>query len=175
MVRGGHEIVEAAHGGPALVFAMADPAHGHTHDGPSDHRQIERRVTSHPAAIFSGNDVQPLVQAVFNAPVFAIGIEHLLGVHLRRRTGGHQEFYFRVLGWLAWDLNGPRELGGWFGEGETDAGGADRKSGQATLFGAAAVDLSALRGGSFVLRGKKRATNSKRVVARSWRLRADCL
>ena len=64
-----------------------------------------------------------------------------LPIYLRRRTGGHQEFYLRVLGWLARDLNGPRELGGLFGEGETKAGSADRKGNQAAFFGTTAVDF----------------------------------
>ena len=115
------------------------------------------------------------MQAIFDAPVVAIAVEHLLGVHLRGRARTNQEFYFGFFGGFARDLNRASEPGGLFGEGETDAGGADLKSCQATFFGATAVDFRSLGGGSFVLRGKKRATGLNRVVARSWPLQADCL
>lgn len=115
------------------------------------------------------------MEAVFDAPVVAITAEHLLSAHLRRWTRSNQVLDFGFFGGFAWDLNRASEPGGLFGEGETDAGGADLKSRQATFFGATAVDFRGLGARSFVLRGKKRATDSNRVVARSSRLQADCL
>jgi len=115
------------------------------------------------------------MQAVFDAPVVAITAEQLFGAHLRRWARSNQVLDFGFFGGFAWNLNRASESGGLFGEGETDAGGADLKSRQATFFGATAVDFRGLGGGSFVLRGKKRATDWNRVVARSSRLRADCL
>jgi len=67
------------------------------------------------------------MQAVFDAPVIAIAAEHLFGVHLRRRARSHQVLDFGFFGWFARALNEARESGGLFGEGETDASGADLK------------------------------------------------
>jgi len=141
-----------------------------------DDGQVERRVAvTHPAAVFSGTDVQALMQPVFDAPILAIGLEHLPGVQLRGRTRGEEKLNFGLFGRLAWNLNPAREPGRLFRKGKVDAAGADRKGFQAPRFGTPAVDLRALGGGSCVPRGKRRAPDRDGVVARSARLRADCL
>jgi hypothetical protein len=116
-----------------------------------------------------------LMQPVFDAPILAIGLDHLLGVHLGRRTRGDEKLNFGFFGWLAWNLNPAREPGRLFSKGKVDATGTDLKGFKATLFETPAVDLRVLGRGRCVLRGKKRATDLDRVVARSFRLRADCL
>src|SRR5262249_53874796 len=135
----------------------------------------ERPLVSHAAAILPSNDVQALMQAVFDTPVVAIGGEHLLRVHLRPWPGSHQIFYFGVFGWLTRDLNGTSELSGLFGKRGTDASGTDGKGPQAAVFGSTAIDFRGLSGGRLVQRGKMRATDGNRVLARWWRLQVDCL
>lgn len=176
MVCCGHEVKKSAHGRLALVFAPAGPMDRHADHRPANDGQIQRRISmAHTAAVFSGDDVQALVQSVFDAPVVAIPTEHLLRIHLRRRARGQEELYFGFLGWLARNLDVAGEPGGLFGKGEADAAGTDFKSLKATLFGTPPVDLRASRRGTCVPRGKKRATGLDGVVARSFRRQADCL
>ena len=120
-----------------------------------------------PAAVFSGDDVQPLVEAIFNAPVLAIRTEHLLGIHLRRRTRRDEVLYFGFFGRFTGKVDAAGEVSGLLGEGKADASCADLEGRQGTLFGAAAVDFNGLSARRFVLRGKKRATDWNRAVARS--------
>ena len=149
---------------------------GDADDGPADDRQIQGRIPmAHPTAVFSSNDVEPLVQAIFNAPVVAIRTEHLLGVHLRRRARGEQKLYFGFLGRLARNVDTAGESSRLFCKGKVDAAGADLKGAQATFFGTPSVDLRGLGAGRCVLRGKRRATDLDGAVARSSPLRAGCL
>lgn len=121
---------------------MADPVHSHADHRATDDRQIERRIpVAHAAAVFTGDDVQALVQSVFDAPVVAIGSEHLLGVHLPGRARGEQKLYFGLFDRLARKVNPAGEPGGLLGKGKVDAGGADLKGAQTTFFGPPAVDL----------------------------------
>ncbi|MCU0784928.1 MAG: hypothetical protein MUF81_12975, partial [Verrucomicrobia bacterium] len=172
----GHEVVEAAHGCQTWIFAAADPMHGHADYRPADGGQVERRVAvAHTAAVFSGNDVQALVQAVFNSPILAIGLEHLLGIHLGRWSRGNEKLNCGFFGWLARDFNAAGELGGLCGKGKVGPAGADFKSAEAAFFGPPAVDLRGGGAGGCVPRGKMRATDFCGVVSRSSGLRADCL
>ena len=153
-----------------------NPVDGQAHDGSSDHSQIQSGMAvADAAAVFTGNDVQPLVQTIFDAPVVTIRTEHLLGVHLRHWARGQEKLYFGIFDWFAGNLDAARELSGLFGEGKVDAAGADFKGREAALFDAASVDLRALGAGQCLLRGKKRAIDLSRAVARSSELRADCL
>ena len=78
---------------------MANPAHRHAHYCAPDDCQVQCRFgILHAAAVFSGDDVQPLVEAIFNAPVLTIRTEHLLGIHLRRRTRRDEVLYFGFFG-----------------------------------------------------------------------------
>lgn len=121
---------------------MADPVHGQADRSAADDRQIERRIpVAHPAAVFTGDDVQTLVQSVFDAPVVAIGSEHLLGVQLPGRARGEQKLYFGLFGGLARKVNPAGEPSGLLGKGKVDASGADLKGAQTTCFGPPAVDL----------------------------------
>lgn len=84
--------------GAAIVFAVTDPADGGTDNRAADDREIGRGLgVAHAAAVFSGDDVQALVQAVFDAPVFAVGLQHLLGGKDRRRTGSEECYAGRFL------------------------------------------------------------------------------
>jgi hypothetical protein len=146
---------------------MADPAHGDTDDRAANDGQVKRGgAVLDAAAVFSSNNVQSLVEAVFDAPIVAIRAEHLLGVHLRHRTRSNQELCLGYFGWFAGELNRAGELGGLLGEGKLDAGGADLKSPQATFLGPATIDFRSLGAGSCVLRGKRRATDWNKAAAR---------
>jgi hypothetical protein len=46
---------------------------GDAHDGSADDREVEGGVAvPDAAAIFSGDDIQPLMQAVFDAPIVPV-------------------------------------------------------------------------------------------------------
>jgi hypothetical protein len=74
---------------------------------------------------------------------------------------------------LAVDAAG--QSGGLRHKGEVGGGGARIESNQAAGLGAAAVELAGLRDGCFVFRGKRRATDLGKVVARFRRRLFDCL
>ena len=158
MVFCGDEVVKSTHGCVPRICAAFDPVHGHADNGPADNSQVEGGVAvAHAAAVFSSDDVQPLVKAVFNAPILSIGDKHLFGVHLGRRARSQEELDFSLFGRFARKLDAAGQLGALFGEGKLDALGTELKDGQRAILGALAVDLGALCGGSGILRGKKSA------------------
>lgn len=56
---------------------MADPVGGNARSGSADDSQVESSVAvAEAAAVFSGDDIEPLVQAIFDAPVIAIDGPH---------------------------------------------------------------------------------------------------
>ena len=65
-----------------------------------------------PAAIFSGDDIQSQVQARFDVPILTIGLKHLLGTHLGRRTGAQEVFGFEALSGMAPAIDAAGESGG---------------------------------------------------------------
>jgi len=80
----GHEIVKAAHAGSAPVLTMADPVHGQADDRSPDDGQVHDRIAdSDAAAVLTSNHIESEMKAGFNAPVSAVSLEHLLGIHLR--------------------------------------------------------------------------------------------
>ena len=74
---GGHEVKKAAHGGFARVGAFSDPVDRDTDHRPTHHGQVEDGGgVADAAAIFSGADIQAQVQARFDAPIPAVGLQH---------------------------------------------------------------------------------------------------
>jgi len=65
------------------IGLTADPVDRNANDRTANDRQIHHRVAmAHSAAVLSGDDVQPQMQARFDAPVLAILSEYLLRAHL---------------------------------------------------------------------------------------------
>lgn len=125
----GHEIVEAAHAGQARIGAAADPTHGQADDGTAYDGQIQHRVAVvHSAAILSGNDIEAEVQPRFDAPVTAIGAQHLLGIHLVGGSGSYQVFGFDFLGRFVGAINAASQPSGLLGKGEINPRGRGVKS-----------------------------------------------
>lgn len=168
---GRHEIKKAAQGGLAGVRAFSNPVNGHANHRPADHRQVERAgAMADAAAVFSGDHVQPQVQARFDGPMPAVSLEHLLRAQHGRRTGAEQVFSFDALGRMASAVDAAGQSGGLRHKGEVDGGGGGSESPQAARLGAAAIELARLRDGRLVFRGKKRAPDFGKAVAR-WRRR----
>ncbi len=132
-------------------------------------------AVAHAAAIFAGTDVQAQVQARLNAPVVAVGLEQRRGCQRGGGPGGEQIFGVDLPGGVLLAVHAPGQPGGWFDEGEIHRLRRGGEGDQAAGFGAAPIALAGLDGDRLDRRGKKRATDSGRVVARCYRRLSDCL
>ena len=126
-------------------------------------------------AVFAGNDIQAQMQARFDAPVSTVGLEHLGGVQGRAGLGAEQVLGLDALGGLLLRVEAAGQPRGLFNEGEGDGRGRGVKGDEAAGLRAAPIPLAGLNGLRFELRGKRRATDLGRVVARFWRHLFDCL
>ena len=112
----------------------------HAHQRAANDRQVEcGGAIAHPAAVFSGDDVQAQVQAGFDAPILTIGLKHLLGTHLGDRTGAEEVFGFDSLSWMAPTINAAGESGGLLHKREVGRRGRGVERNQAARLRAAAV------------------------------------
>ena len=172
---GRHEVIEAAQGGLARVATFANPRYGHAHDGPAKHGEVEGRgAPTHPAAIFAGDDIQPQVEPRFDAPVTAVGVEHGFQVEFGCRAGSDQVFGFDLVGVLFIAVNAARETGGLLDKREVGGGSRGGKGPQTARLHPLAVKLTLLQGRRAGRRGKKRASDLGRVVARFRRRLSGC-
>ena len=80
-----------------------------------------------------------------------------------------------VLGGVFLTVEAAGQTGGLLHEGESHGLGRGVEGDKAARLGAAAIEFADLNRVGFKLRGKKRATNLGRVVARFWRRPSDCL
>lgn len=115
------------------------------------------------------------MKAGFNAPVPAVGFEHLLRIHLCSGARAQQVLGFNFLGWFAGVVDATGQPSGLLGEGKGHARGRRIKGNEATSFGPATIEFTRLNDGRLVPRGKMRATADYRAVARYLRHRIDCL
>jgi len=67
------------------------------------------------------------MQSVFYAPVIAIMLEHLRGIHLRRWARADQILCFAIWIGFVGNLKATCELSGLFSKREPDASGSDRE------------------------------------------------
>lgn len=73
----------------ARITLMSDPVNRETYAQPPKHCQIPGGVEgADTTLIFQGYDVEPLVEAVFDAPVAALVGEQSCGIVMRRRMRG---------------------------------------------------------------------------------------
>ena len=105
----------------------------------------------------------------------AVGLEHLLGIHLSGGTGAEQIFGFDFLGRFAGAVYTTGQPSGLLGEGKSNPGGGRVKGNQATGFSPATIEFTGLNDGRLVPRGKMRPTDGYRAVARYRRHRIGCL
>lgn len=131
-----------------------------------------------PAAVFARGHVQAQMQAIFNAPIAAIGGEHLPGREGCRRAGADQPLGFDLIGLAIFLLLALDEASQACRLGYTRKAsrfGAGRKANQTAGFGPSSVDFEVL---NQILRmgfKKKCPTDARRGLAR-WRLlQAGCL
>ena len=130
---------------------------------------------SHTTAVFAGNDIQAQMQPRFDTPVTTIGLEHFGGAQGCAELRREQVLGFDALRGLLLRVEAAGEPGGLLHEWEGDGRGPGVKGNEAAGLGAAPILFTGLNGGRFELRGKKRAPDSGRVVARSGRPLFDCL
>ena len=173
---GGHEVKKSGCGRLAGVAALAYPVDGHTDYGSSHHAQIQRAgAMAHAAAIFSGADIQAQMQASLDSPVAAVSLEHLQSRELGLWERGQQILRFDLFGGLvrAVEATGqPRRL---LHKRKSSARRRGVENQQSASFGSAAVELANLDAVRLIFRGKRRATDLCKVVARSHRPPFDCL
>ncbi|HYL93855.1 MAG TPA: hypothetical protein VEW69_11945 [Alphaproteobacteria bacterium] len=69
-------------------MAAPNPVHRYADNRPPHDRQIYHRIGfADTAAVLASDDVQSEVKARFDAPVPAVSLEHLLGIHLSGGAG----------------------------------------------------------------------------------------
>ena len=169
-------VEEAAQGGLAGVGTFFDPADRDADHRATDHRQVEGRgAVANAAAVFAGGHIQAQVQARFNAPMAAVGLQHFPGAEGGAGARTEQILGLDVLGRVFLTVEAAGQTGGLLHEGESHGLGRGVEGDKAARLGAAAIEFADLNRVGFKLRGKKRATNLGRVVARFWRRPSDCL
>ena len=173
---GGHAVKKTAHGGLARVGAFSDPVDGEADHGSAHHGQVESgSAVADAAAIFSSDHIQSQVQARFDAPMPAVGLQHLLGWKRRAGTGTKEILGFDFGGGTFLTVDAAGQSGRLLDKRENDRLGGGVERDEAAGLGAAAIDFAGLDGGGLSFRGKKRATNLRRVVARFPTRPSDCL
>ena len=171
-----HRVEEAGGRGLASRTGTPYPMHGHADRRPAQHRQVQRRgAMAHPAAVFAGTDVQPQVQATFNAPVVAVSLQERQRRQRPGRTRGQEVFGVDLAGRAFVAVNAAGQPGGLFDEGKARRLGRGVKGDQTAGFRTAAVAFAGLDDRRQVPRGKRRATGSGGVVARYRPRLFDCL
>lgn len=171
-----HVVEEAAQGGLAGVGTFFDPADRDANHRPADHRQVEGGgAVANAAAVFAGRHIQAQVQARFNAPIAAVGSQHFLGAEGGAGTRTEQVLGLDLRGGVFLTVAAAGQTGGLLHERESHGLGRRVEGDEAARLGAAAIALADLNRVGFNLRGKKRAPNLDRVVARFWRRPSDCL
>ena len=173
---GGHAVVKSAGGSLAGVGALAYPVDGHAEDSPSHHGQVERAgAMAHAAAIFAGADIQAQVQTGLDAPVAAVGLEHLQRAELGLGPGRQQILRFDFFRGPPGTVKTAGQPGRLFHKRESHALGGGGENEQGARFEPAAVEFTNLKAISLIWRGKRRATDPGQVVARSPRPPFGCL
>ena len=171
-----HVVEEAAQGGLAGVGTFFDPADRRADHRPADHRQVEGGgAVANAAAVFSGRHIQAQVQACFNAPIAAVSSQHFPSAEGGTGTRTEQILGLDLRGGVFLTVEAAGQTGGLLHEGESHGLGRGVEGDEATRLGAAAIALADLNRVGFSLRGKKRAPNLGRVVARFGRRPSDCL
>lgn len=155
---------------------MPNPVYGYADHGPPDDCQVHHRIgLSDPAAVLASDNIQSEMKAGFNAPISTVGLEHLLSIHLSGGAGAEQVFGFDFLGRLAGAVHTTGQPSRLLREGKGNARGGGIKGNEAPRFDPTAVAFTSLNDGRLVPRGKRRATDADRAVARCRRHRIDCL
>jgi len=137
---GGHKIEKAAHGGATPLTAFSDPVDGHADPRAAHHGQIEGGdAMAHAAAVFAGDHIQAQVEARFDAPMAAVGFQHLPGAERGGRARAEQIFGFDLFGGILVAVNTTGQPGGLLHKGEDDGGGGGVPGPEAAGLGATAV------------------------------------
>ena len=171
-----HVVEEAAQGGLAGVGTFFDPADRDADPRTADHRQVEGGgAVVNAAAVFFGGHIQAQVQARFNAPIAAVGSQHFPGTEGGAGARTEQILGFDLCGGVFLTVEAAGQPGRLLHEGENHGLGRGVEGDEAARLRAAAIAFTGLGGGGFNFRGKKRAPDLGRVVARFPRRPSDCL
>ena len=164
---GRHEIEKTAQGGVTRRAAFSDPANRHADDRAADHGQIEGRgPVAHAAAVFPGDHIQAQMQAGFDAPMAEVGLQHLAGAEHAGGEGAEEMLGFDLGGGKLVAVNTTGQPGGLLHKRESDGGAAGGEGPEGAGLGAAALAFTGLDQGRRRGRGKNRATDLGKVVAR---------
>lgn len=159
-----------------MAWVALNPMDAHADGGAAYHGQVQGGGwISDPAPIFSGGDIEPEMEAIFDSPMKPVGGHHLRGRHLFQRTGTDQpiRFDFKVL--AGFSINEPRQATSLFHKREAGLFGCDIEPLEAAGFNTATVQFHCLGGVIFRPRGKRRAVTRSEVAARFPGWSADCL
>ena len=171
-----HVVEEAAQGGLAGVGTFFDPTDRDADHRATDHRQVEGRgAVTNATAVFAGRHIQAQVQTRFNAPIAAVGSQQFPGAEGGAGTRTEQILGLDFRGRVFLTVEAAGQTGGLLHERESHGLGRRVEGDEAARLGAAAIALAELNRVGFNLRGKKRAPNLGRVVARFRRRPSDCL
>jgi hypothetical protein len=155
---------------------MPNPVYGYADHGPADDGQVHHCIGfSDPAAVLASDDIQSEVKTSFDTPILAVGLEHLLGVHLRGGARAQQVLGFDFLGWLAGAIHATGQPSGLLDEGKSHPRSSGVKGNEATRFGPTAIAFTSLDDRRLVPRGKMRPTAGYRALAGWQPHRPDCL
>ena len=164
---GGHEIKKAGRGGATRLAAFSDPVDRQADHGAAHHRQIESSdAMAHPAAVFPGAHVRAQMQARFDAPVTPVGCQHVPGVQRGRGARTQQILRFDLFGRMLVTVNTAGQPGRLFDKGEDGGGGGGGEGLEAARLGASPIAFTGLDERRRGQRGKNRAPDPGRVVAR---------
>ena len=137
---GRHVVIEATHGGGAFLGMLADPGGGDADHGPAHHGQVEDGgAVAYPAAVFARDDIQAQVEARFDAPIGAIGLQQAEPWEVEPGAGANQVLGLDPLGRVAGAVEAAGQPGCLLDEGKGDRGGGGVKGDEAAGLRAAAV------------------------------------
>ena len=96
------------------------------------------------ALVFVGGNIEPMVQAAFDAPVVTVGLEHPLRRQFRHGTAADEELDFDLILGLVSAVNEAGESGGLLGKGKADLLGRHIETLDRTGFHSPLVSLHSL-------------------------------
>ena len=159
-----------------MARVALNPMDAYADGGAADHGQVQSGGwISDPAAVFSGGDIEPEMESIFDAPMEPVGGHHLSGRHLVRRAGRDQPIRFDFKVRAGFPVDAPRQAASLLHERKAGLCGCDVEPLEATGFDTAPVQLHGLDREGFRPRGKRRAVTRCGVAARFPRRSADCL
>lgn len=150
-----------------MAWVLLNPMDAYADGGAAYHGQVQGGGwISDPAAIFSGGDIEPEMEAIFDSPMEPVGDHHLRDGHLFGWARTDQPIRFNVEIFAGFPVNTPRQAPRLLHKRKAGLFGRDIEPLEATGFNAAPVQFHRLDGVTFRPRGKRRAVTRSEVAAR---------